>query len=57
MTDKFQDLQKKATETARTVGVNADKYVHDNTWQAIAIAAAVGAVLGLLLSRGRHNEY
>ena len=28
-----------------------DKYVHDNPWQAIGVAAGVGFLLGLLIGR------
>ena len=53
MTDKFQDWQKRATETARNVGQATDHYVRDNTWTTIAMAAVLGCVLGYLLaSRG-----
>jgi ElaB/YqjD/DUF883 family membrane-anchored ribosome-binding protein len=28
-----------------------DEYVHDNPWQAIGVAAAVGFLLGLVVAR------
>ncbi len=53
MSDKFQDWQKRATETARNVGQATDQYVRENTWTTIAAAAVLGCVLGYLLaSRG-----
>ena len=50
LTDRFQDWQKRATETARSVGSATDNYVHENTWVTIACAALVGCVLGFLLA-------
>jgi ElaB/YqjD/DUF883 family membrane-anchored ribosome-binding protein len=45
------DLQGGAVRRARAVSDAADDYVHDNPWRAIIAGAAVGLVLGLLLSR------
>jgi ElaB/YqjD/DUF883 family membrane-anchored ribosome-binding protein len=36
---------------AQRVVSGADDYVHDSPWQAIGIAAVVGAVVGILASR------
>jgi ElaB/YqjD/DUF883 family membrane-anchored ribosome-binding protein len=36
---------------AKDAGKVADNYVHDNPWTAIGIAAGVGVVLGMLISR------
>jgi len=53
MTDKVQELQKRATETARNVSEATDRYVRENTWQSIGFAALLGCVIGYLLaSRG-----
>ncbi len=30
-----------------------DEYVHENPWRAVGIGAAVGLVVGMLISRGR----
>jgi len=30
-----------------------DEYVHDNPWKAVGIAAGVGLIIGMLISRGR----
>jgi len=38
-------------EQAREAAGEADKFVRDNPWQAVGVAAVVGLVLGLLLSR------
>lgn len=50
MTDKLQDWQKQASETARNVTQATDQYVRENTWTTLAVAALVGCVLGYLLS-------
>jgi len=36
---------------ARQLGKTTDTYVRDNPWQVVGIAAVVGVVLGVLLSR------
>jgi len=53
MTDKLQDWQQRATETARNVGEATDKYVHENAWSSIALAAVVGCVIGYFLANRR----
>jgi ElaB/YqjD/DUF883 family membrane-anchored ribosome-binding protein len=53
LTDKLQDFQKRATETARNACEATDEYVHENVWMTIAVAAALGCVLGFVLGRGR----
>lgn len=40
-----------AVERTREAVESADEYVHENPWTAIGIAAGVGLVVGLLLSR------
>jgi ElaB/YqjD/DUF883 family membrane-anchored ribosome-binding protein len=38
-------------EKAKVVAKSADTYVHDNPWQAIGVAGAMGLALGVLISR------
>jgi ElaB/YqjD/DUF883 family membrane-anchored ribosome-binding protein len=40
-----------AIERTREAVESADEYVHENPWTAIGIAAGVGLVVGLILSR------
>ena len=40
-----------AIERGREAAETADEYVHQNPWAAIGIAAGVGLVVGLMLSR------
>lgn len=44
-------LQATATEKAKAAGHAADDYVHDHPWQAVALGAGVGLVVGLLIGR------
>lgn len=53
VTERLQDFQKKATETARNACKTTDEYVHDNVWTSVAVAALAGCVLGFFLGRGR----
>ncbi len=53
ITGKFQDWQKRATETARDFGQTTDQYVHENTWMALGIAAMLGCVIGFWLASSR----
>ncbi len=56
LTGKFQDWQNRACETARNFGQTTDKYVRENTWTILAVAAVFGCVLGYLLANRREEE-
>ncbi len=45
------DLQDAAVEKAKAAGRATDAYVHERPWQAIGLAAGVGLLLGMLISR------
>lgn len=45
------DLQDAAVEKAKAAGRATDAYVHENPWQSIGLAAGVGLLLGMLISR------
>ncbi|MDN3922584.1 DUF883 family protein [Roseateles violae] len=47
----LHDLQDAAIEKARAAGRATDDYVHENPWQMMGVAAAVGLLLGMLISR------
>ncbi len=51
LTDRLQDFQKRASETARNACQATDEYVHDNVWTSVAIAAVIGCVLGFVVGR------
>ena len=44
-------LQQVTIEKAKAAGHATDVYVHENPWKAIGIAAGLGLVVGLLISR------
>jgi ElaB/YqjD/DUF883 family membrane-anchored ribosome-binding protein len=39
------------TERAKQAARYTDEYVHENPWRAIGVAAGIGLLLGLLISR------
>lgn len=45
--DAEQALMEKTKEAARAT----DEYVHEHPWQAVGVAAGIGFLLGLLVSR------
>jgi len=47
LTDSADTLRRQAQNAATT----ADDFVHDSPWQAVGIAALVGAVVGILATR------
>ena len=48
---RLQEMQGDALDSAKAAARVTDDYVHDNPWQAIGAAAAVGFVIGLLMNR------
>jgi ElaB/YqjD/DUF883 family membrane-anchored ribosome-binding protein len=48
---RLQELQGEAVDRARDAAHATDDYVHDNPWQAVGVAAAVGFVVGMLMTR------
>jgi ElaB/YqjD/DUF883 family membrane-anchored ribosome-binding protein len=48
---KLVEAERALAERTRQAAKVADEYVHENPWQAVGIAAAVGLVLGVLISR------
>jgi ElaB/YqjD/DUF883 family membrane-anchored ribosome-binding protein len=49
--EKIADLQGDAVERAREAARATDELVHENPWESVAIAAAVGFFLGWLSGR------
>ena len=45
------DLQDRAVVKAKDAGRAADGYVRENPWTSVGIAAGVGLLLGMLISR------
>lgn len=40
-------------EKTKQAAKATDEYVHENPWKSVGIAAGVGLVIGMLISRGR----
>ncbi len=49
--ERLRELQQAAVERTTAAARATDDYVHENPWQAIGVAAAVGVLVGLLISR------
>ena len=49
--DSLQDLQHWSIDKAKAAGHKTDEYVHDHPWQSVGIAAGIGLLLGMLISR------
>ncbi|WP_431048775.1 DUF883 family protein [Roseateles sp. L2-2] len=47
----LSDFQSAAVDRAKAAGKATDDYVHDNPWQSVGVAAGVGLLIGLLLTR------
>lgn len=45
------ETQAAALEKAKQAGRAADDYVHENPWRSVGIAAGVGLLVGMLISR------
>jgi ElaB/YqjD/DUF883 family membrane-anchored ribosome-binding protein len=58
--EHFKDAAKEQFDWARGEAKakvqEVDQYVKDKPWVAVGVAAAVGAVLGMLLLKGKHRE-
>ena len=48
---RLSEVEEEAMRRAREIADAADEYVQENPWQAVGIAAGIGLVVGLLLSR------
>ncbi len=49
--ERLAGAEEVALERARVLAGDADQYVRGNPWQAVAVAAGVGLLLGVLVSR------
>jgi ElaB/YqjD/DUF883 family membrane-anchored ribosome-binding protein len=48
---RLQEIQDDAVDRAKDAARATDDYVHDNPWQAVGVAAAIGFIAGMALSR------
>ncbi len=51
--EQLADAQNAAIEKTKYAAKMTDDYVHENPWRAMGVAAGVGLIVGLLISRGR----
>lgn len=49
--DKAQQIQTLALEKGKEAAQTTDEFVHDHPWKAVGIAAGVGLLVGMLISR------
>jgi ElaB/YqjD/DUF883 family membrane-anchored ribosome-binding protein len=49
--DRIADAQDELMDQAKVAAREADVYMHENPWKAAGIAAAVGVLIGALISR------
>ncbi len=49
--EKLADADAAVRAHARRAATATDDYVHDNPWQSIGVAAAIGMLVGVLLGR------
>jgi ElaB/YqjD/DUF883 family membrane-anchored ribosome-binding protein len=49
--ERLAGIEDEALQHARVLAGEAEEYVRGNPWQAIGIAAGIGLVLGVLMSR------
>lgn len=49
--EKAQEVQAVAIEKGKAAAHTTDEFVHDHPWKAVGIAAGVGLIVGMLISR------
>ncbi len=49
--EKLVSVERTAVEKAKQAAKATDGYVHEHPWQAVGVAAAVGILIGMLISR------
>lgn len=49
--DKLIDAERAVMEKTKEAARATDEYVHEHPWQAVGVAAGIGFLLGLLVSR------
>ena len=49
--DRLADTREVVVDKTKQAARVTDEYVHDNPWHAVGIAAGIGLVIGMLISR------
>ena len=47
---RAQEIQAAAVETGKELAENADDFVRENPWKAVAISAGIGMLVGMLIA-------
>ncbi len=50
---RLVEVEHAVVERTKVAAQATDDYVHENPWQSVGIAAAVGVLVGMLIGRGR----
>jgi len=50
---RLQELSDDAMDRSKAAARATDDYVHDNPWQVVGVAVAIGFVFGMLVNRDR----
>lgn len=50
---RLAEVEHAVVERTKAAAQATDKYVHENPWQSVGVAAAVGVLVGMLIGRGR----
>lgn len=48
---KLAEVESVVSEKTREMAHATDQYVHENPWRAVGVAAGIGLIIGLLISR------
>jgi ElaB/YqjD/DUF883 family membrane-anchored ribosome-binding protein len=48
---RLGDLEGQVKERGREAAHSADKFVHDQPWKAVGVAAGLGIIVGMLIGR------
>lgn len=51
--ERMVAAERAVVEKTKEAAKATDEYVHENPWKSVGIAAGVGLVIGMLISRGR----
>lgn len=49
--ERLAELQSSAVQNAKAAASATDEYVHQNPWQAAAVSAVIGGLIGYLIGR------
>ncbi len=51
--DRLNSAEEAVVAKTKEAAKATDEYVHENPWTSVGIGAAVGVIVGMLISRGR----